>query len=286
MRRNTGAMFALPALLVMAALVLYPIVHTLLLSVTDARGTFVGLANFRIMISAPVTATAALNTFWYVGFSIAGQVVAGTAVGILLNRRFRGRAVVRSLTVLPWVVPGIVAATTWFWMLHTEFGIVNHLLVDAGLVERPIGWLTSRDAVMPALVVVNVWKLFPFVAVMVLAGLQAVPEELYEAARVDGATLYDEIRYVMLPHLRPVLAAVGLLLTIWGLNGVTLIYTITRGGPANRTLITPIQILRHAFEAFEFNEAAALSVLFFAVSLVFVAGYVRLTGRAEGGGLS
>ena len=163
-------------------------------------------------------------------------------------------------------------------MYHNEFGIINYILTASHAVDAPLGWLTSRDLVMPALIAVNVWKLFPFVAIMVLAGLQSVPETLYEAARIDGANFWGEVRHVMLPHLRPVLVALTLLLVIWGLNAITIIYTMTRGGPANRTLITPIQIFRHAFELFQFNEAAALSVMFFGVAAVIVAIYIRAFG--------
>ena len=185
----------------------------------------------------------------------------------------------RSLTLIPWVVPGIVAATTWAWMFHTEFGIINYMLTATDVIDAPVGWLTDRDTVMPAMIAINVWKLFPFVAVMVLAGLQTVPKELYESARVDGASFWDEVRHVMLPSIRPVLVAITLLLLIWGLNAITIIYTITRGGPANRTLITPIQIFRQAFELFQFNQAAALSVMFFAVTIVFVAIYISPSAR-------
>jgi multiple sugar transport system permease protein len=276
-----GPLFALPALVAIALLVVYPIVYTVWLSVTDASGAFVGLENFRTIAAADVTSIAAINTVYYVGASIAGQIVLGTAAGILLNRRFRGRGVARSLTLIPWVVPSIVAATTWFWMLHSEFGIVNHLLIATGVVAQPIGWLTNGSTVMPAMIAINIWKLFPFVAIMVLAGLQAIPEALYESARIDGASFLDEVRYIMLPQLRTVLVTVVLLLTIWGLNAVTVIYAITRGGPANRTLTTPIQILRHAFEALEVNQAAALSAMYFAASLVAVAAYVRFVAARE-----
>ena len=283
---NRGALFALPALLAIAVLVVYPVIYTAWLSVTDASGAFVGLDNFRAIAESSVTAIAAINTVYFVAISIVGQVVLGTAAGILLNRRFRGRGVVRSLTLIPWVVPSIVAATTWFWMLHSEFGIVNEVLTASGIVSQPVGWLTNGSTVMPAMIVINIWKLFPFVAVMVLAGLQTVPEELYESARIDGASFLDEVRYIMLPQLRPVLLTVMLLLTIWGLNAVTVIYTITRGGPANRTLITPIQILRHAFEALEVNQAAALSAMYFAVSLIVVAIYIRVAATRDDEALS
>jgi hypothetical protein len=122
---------------------------------------------------------------------------------------------------------------------------------------------------------INVWKLFPFVAIMVLAGLQSIPNDLYEAARVDGASFWEEVRYVMLPGVRPVIVAVTLLLVIWGLNSITIIYAITRGGPANKTLITPIQIFRLAFESVRLNQAAALSVMFFTVVIVIVIIYIR-----------
>jgi multiple sugar transport system permease protein len=279
---NRGPLFVLPALGVMAVLVAYPIVYTAWLSVTDPGGAFVGFENFRAIAESSVTSTAAINTVYFVAGSIAGQVGLGTVAGILLNRRFRARGVVRSLLLIPWVVPSIVAATTWFWMLHSEFGIVNQALTATGIVGQPVGWLTNGSTVMPAMIAINIWKLFPFVAVMVLAGLQTVPEELYESARIDGASFWDEVRYIMLPQLRPVLVTVVLLLTIWGLNAVTVIYAITRGGPANRTLTTPIQILRQAFEALEVNQAAALSAMYFAVSLIVVAIYVRfVAGRDD-----
>jgi multiple sugar transport system permease protein len=276
-----GWVFVAPALFVLALLIVYPLVHTVLVSLTDESGEFVGMANYRTMAGSPLTRTAVVNTVYYVGASIAGQIVLGTCTGILLNQAFRGRGLVRALTLVPWIVPGIVAATTWAWMFHGEFGIVNGMLAGAGLVDAPVGWLTDPDTAMPALVVINVWKLFPFVATMVLAALQSVPAELYESARVDGATFWDEVRHVMLPGIRPVLAAVTLLLLIWGLNAITIVYTVTRGGPANRTLIVPLQIYRHAFEAFRPHEAAALAVLFFAAALGFVALYVR---RATGAG--
>lgn len=281
MRHNQGVLFVLPAIIVLAILVAYPIVYTGILSVTDQTGEYVGLKNYAAMTKARVTTQAVKNTVYYVLGSIVLQVVLGTLTGILLNQEFRGRGIVRSLALIPWVVPGIVAATTWAWMFHTEFGIINYMLTVSSVIDAPVGWLTDRNTVMPAMIAINGWKLFPFVAVMVLAGLQTVPNELYESARVDGASFWDEVRHVMLPSIRPVLVAITLLLLIWGLNAITIIYTITRGGPANRTLITPIQIFRQAFELFQFNQAAALSVMFFAVTIVFVAIYIAAFGASK-----
>lgn len=281
-RNSTGLVFVLPALIVLAMLIAYPVAYTGLLSVTDRQGEFVGLTNFRSVLSARATPQAFWNTIWFVGGSIVFQVILGTATAILLNQSFFGRGIVRSITLIPWVVPGIVAATTWAWMFHTEFGIINYMMTGTGIIPEPIGWLTNGNTVMPVLIAINVWKLFPFVAIMVLAGLQSIPNDLYEAARVDGANFWQEVRFIMIPQVRSVIVAVTLLLVIWGLNSITIIYAITRGGPANRTLITPIQIFRLAFESTQFNQAAALSVIFFAVALVIVIIYIRALASAPG----
>jgi len=281
-RQSTGLIFVLPALLVLTMLIAYPLAYTGVLSVTDQQGAFVGTSNFATVLAARATPQAFWNTVYFVGVSIIFQVLLGTAAAILLNQNFAGRAIVRSITIIPWVVPGIVAATTWAWMFHTEFGIINYMMTAPGLIEAPVGWLTNRDTVMPVLIAINVWKMFPFVTVMVLAGLQSIPNDLYEAARIDGANIWEEIWHIMLPQVRSVITAVTLLLVIWGLNSITIIYAITRGGPANRTLITPIQIFRLAFDAVQFNQAAALSVLFFAVASVIVFIYVKLVQTPSG----
>ncbi|MCZ8097556.1 MAG: carbohydrate ABC transporter permease [Alsobacter sp.] len=282
MRSNVGLVFALPALIVLFMLIAYPVAYTGVLSVTNDQGQFTGLQNFADVLRPRVTTQALWNTLWWVAGSIFFQVILGVAAAILLNQNFFGRAIVRSIALIPWVIPGIVAATTWAWMFHTEFGIINAMLTSAGALDEPVGWLTRGNTVLPAMIAINVWKLFPFVAIMVLAGLQSIPNELYEAARVDGASYWDEVRHIMLPQIRPVITAVTLLLVIWALNSITIIYAITKGGPANRTLITPIQIFRLAFENVEFNQAAALSVMFFGIVMVVVFIYIRALANQPG----
>jgi multiple sugar transport system permease protein len=279
---RVGLYFALPALIVLFMLIAYPVAYTGILSVTDNKGNFEGLSNFAAVLKPKVTAQALYNTVIWVFGSIVFQVILGVATAILLNQNFPGRGIVRSIALIPWVVPGIVAATCWAWMFHTEFGIINYMLTGPGIIEKPIGWLTNKDTVLPVLIAINVWKLFPFVAIMVLAGLQSIPNDLYEAARVDGATFWDEVWHISIPGVRPVIVAVTLLLVIWALNSITIIYAITRGGPANKTLITPIQIFRLAFENVAFNQAAALSVMFFAVVIVIVFIYIKVLASQPG----
>jgi multiple sugar transport system permease protein len=260
---NPGYLFVLPGLLVLGVMILYPLLDTIRLSLTDAEGGFVGAENFQKVLSARATKLATYNTFFYVGFSIVFCLIFGTIAGILLDRQFRGRGLVRSIVLIPWIVPGIVAATTWAWMFHYEFGIINYGLQTLGIIDKPLGWLTDAQLVKPSLVAVEVWKMFPFVALMVLAALQGIDQTLYEAARIDGASFRHEVRYIMVPHIGGVLASVTLLLLIWGFNGVTIIYAMTGGGPANRSLILPIRIFKEAFESFNFNRAAALSLVLF-----------------------
>ena len=276
---RTGLLSALPALVVLFMLIAYPVAYTGLLSVTDNRGNLVGLDNFG-RHPPRVTAQALVNTVYALG-SIVFQVILGVAAAILLNQNFRGRAIVRSITLIPWVIPGIVAATCWAWMFHTEFGIINYMMTGPAccradrLAHQPRHGDAGDDRHQCV-------EAFPFVAIMVLAGLQSIPNDLYEAARVDGANFWQEVWYVSLPGVRPVIVAVTLLLVIWGLNAITIIFAITRGGPANRTLITPIQIFRLAFESVQFNQAAALSVMFFAVTIVIVFLYIRVLASQPG----
>lgn len=279
----TGLWFISPAMVVLALLIAYPLVYTVILSFTNTHGAFTD-RNYLNVLRPSDTRTSFINLFYWVVGSIVFDLVLGTATALLLNQKFPGRSAVRAIALIPWVVPSIVAAMTWAWMFHAEFGIINYMLMGAHLIGKPIGWLTDIHTVMGVMVAINVWKLFPFVAIMVLAGLQAIPDELYEAARVDGANFWQETWNVTLPQVRGVIIAVTLLMVIWGLNSVTLIYAITQGGPANATLITPILIFRLAFQSFQFNQAAALSVIFFLLTALIVAVYIKMfAGIREAG---
>jgi multiple sugar transport system permease protein len=275
--------FILPAVALLAAFIVYPLISTIQLSFTNSSGAWVGAENYIQIIESERTARATLNTIYFVVASIILQLILGTAAGILLNERFKGQAIVRTLTLIPWIIPGIVGAMTWAWMFHTDYGVINSILLSLGIVDEPVRWLTNPNVVLPALTVVNVWKMFPFVAIMVLAGLQSISQSLYEAARVDGATFWEEVRYITLPQLRTILMSISLLLIIAGVNSITIIYAMTRGGPADRSLITSIQIFVEAFQYFNFNQASALSIMFFAISTVFIATHIWVDRRAREG---
>ena len=273
-------LFTLPVSLFLLAFIAFPLFTNLRLSLTTPGGALTG-RYFAALFKDRSLWASVLTTVIYVGGSVALQLVLGTAVGIALDRPTRLRGVVRSIILVPWVVPGIVAALTWAWMYHGDFGILSRLLIDLGVADARQGLLTRPATVLPALIAVNVWKMFAFVAVMVLAGLQGIDPSLYEAARVDGSSFWHEVRWIMLPGLRGVLVSILLLLTIWGFNSVTIIYAMTQGGPADLTLILPLHVYRMGFSFFNFNAAAAESILLFAILAALIAVYLRLFSHRE-----
>jgi multiple sugar transport system permease protein len=207
-------------------------------------------------------------------------VVAITGLGLLaallLNERFAGRSLVRSAILIPWIIPGIVAAVTWKWLYHPNFGMVNHLLTGLGLTPTYTNWLADLRWALPAVLLVNIWKSFPFAMMMLLAGLQSAPADLYEAARVDGATAPQRLIYLTLPLLRPVLLVVALLLTIWNLSTFTYIYVLTGGGPVRQTEVLGVYIYAMAFQNFKFGQAAAAAVILFIIATLLSVAYLRV----------
>jgi multiple sugar transport system permease protein len=274
-------LFTLPVSLFLLTFILFPLFTNIRLSLTDPTGALTS-ANFAAMLRDHTVWASLWVTVVYVGGSVLLQILVGTSVGIALDQPMRLRGLVRSIILVPWVVPGIVAATTWAWMYHGDFGIISRALIDLGISNARQGLLTHPHTVLPALIAVNVWKMFAFVAVMVLAGLQGIDITLYEAARVDGSSFWDELRYITLPGIRHVLVSILLLLTIWGFNSITIIYAMTQGGPAELSLILPLHVYRMGFSFFNFNAAAAESIFLFLILTILIAVYLKLfTSRRE-----
>lgn len=276
MQAREGALFTLPVALFIVVFILFPLVYNVWLSLFGGDGNFAG-AKYYVQALTDSSVWESLRvTFIYAGASVFFQMVLGLTVGIALDREFVGRGATRSIILIPWVVPGAVAATTWEWMYNGNFGIISRALIDMGVVGARRGILTIPSTVLLALIIVNVWKMFPFVAVMVLAGLQSVDRTLYEAARVDGSNFLQEVRFIMLPSLRYVLISQLLLLTIWAFNGITLIFTMTRGGPDDLSMILPLRIYNEGFQYFFFHKAAAESIILFVILAVLIGVYVKL----------
>jgi len=242
---------------------------------------FVGLANYQHLAQDPVFWLTLWNSFVWVFGSVVLQFAAGFAAALLLHQAFLGRAVVRTVALLPWIIPGVVVGLIWEWLYQPNYGVINDLLVKAGWMHERVAWLSSPDLAMAAVVFANVWRGIPFFAIMLLAGLQAIPGELYEAARIDGAGVVDRFWHVTLPLLRPIIVVATATRIIWTFNYADLIFVMTSGGPANATQITSTYTLLQAYSNLDFGYAAALSVVLLLVMLAFTAAYLRVTHGVE-----
>jgi len=283
----TGYAYLVPAALCLLATVVVPIAKAIQMSLyndvlfkpQDYR--FIGLANYMRLAQDPVFWLTLWNSFVWVFGSVVLQFVAGFAAALLLHQAFTGRAVVRTVVLLPWIIPGVVVGLIWEWLYQPNYGVINDLLINAGWLHDRVAWLSNPDLAMAAVVFTNVWRGIPFFAIMLLAGLQAVPEELYEAARIDGAGVLDRFWHVTLPLMRPIIVVATATRIIWTFNYADLIFVMTSGGPANATQITSTYTLLQAYSNLDFGYAAALSVVLLLVMLAFTAAYLRVTKGVE-----
>jgi len=242
---------------------------------------FVGLANYVHLVEDPVFWLSLWNSFVWVFGSVILQFIAGFAAALLLHRAFVGRGLLRTLTLLPWIIPGVVVGLIWEWLYQPNYGVINDLLIKTGWLHDRVAWLSNPDLAMGAVVFTNVWRGIPFFAIMLLAGLQAVPEELYEAARIDGAGVWARFWHVTLPLMRPIIVVATATRIIWTFNYADLIFVMTSGGPANATQITSTYTLMQAYSNLDFGYAAALSVVLLIIMLAFTAAYLRVTRGVE-----
>ncbi len=285
--RLLGIALVAPALALIFGLVLYPFAYSVLLSFQSydlQRGLtgWIGLASYeRIIISVDYQSALWASVIWTVG-SISGQVVAGLAIAHLLNMPLRGQGLARSLIILPWAVSGLVVAFIWRWLLNDVYGLVNYALVSAHVIQQPITFFGTPTMAMSALVVVNIWRGIPFMALVFLGGLQTIPHERYEAAKVDGANWWQEFVHITLPGLRHVIIVVVVLRTIWVFNWFDLPWLLTGGGPLKSTQTLPLLAYTTAFRASQFSQAAAISVTMFLVLLLFVIVFFRVVREEEG----
>jgi multiple sugar transport system permease protein len=270
------ALLVLPALALRLLTAVWPMIETVDWSFrrVDAMGAgrYVGLANFSRFATDPVMTGSLSFSFVFVGASTALQIVLGFLVALLLNATFRGRQVARTINLIPWAVPLIVAAMGFRWLLDGDYGLVNDIIMRLGF--QPVNWLIGVDTARGAVIAANVWRNTPFIAIIFLAGLQGIPQDLYEAAQLDGASRLDLLRFITLPLVLPLVITMSVFFAIWQLASFDLIYGMTEGGPGFATSVLAWQIYKQAFQAFNFGYASAISVVLLGViALVGAAGY-------------
>ena len=256
-----------PALAATTFLVLLPVVETFWLSLHDVilfrprSAPFVGLANYALAVADPVFWSSLGNSVVWVGCAVSLQFALGLSTALLLNRSFAWRGVARALVVVPWALPSVIICLIWTWMLDFNLGVLNEVGVRLGLLNEPVAWLAQPNTAMAAVILAVVWQGFPFFAVTLLAGMQAIPLDLYEAASIDGAGPVGRFRYVTLPGLAGVIATTLLLRMIWVANSLDLIFVMTGGGPGTATQTLPLHAFLTAWSGGNYGQGSALAVI-------------------------
>lgn len=281
-----GILLLLPAMLLLAGLTLYPVLYGVWLSLHHKHSFFpqqswAGLENYWFLLADPEFSESVWRGVVYSVSTIALQIIIGVGAALVLNQYFPGRSLVRGIVLFPYVIPTVVAVILWKWLLNNQFGLVNYGMVKLGLTDEPINWM-GHTYIMTSLILISVWQFFPFVVLAVLARLQTIPTELYEAACVDGAGALSRFFHVTLPQLASVLFIVVLLRTIWMFTKFDTVWLMTQGGGAEKYIRTlPVYAYLRAFHYYEAGTGAAASVVMFLLLVVFAAVYFAMFRREE-----
>lgn len=269
----------LPALITLFIIVIYPFLHSIIISFLkwspiSPSHRFVGINNYIKVITNPNFFIAIRNTFFYAIGGAVGKIIIGFALAMIVNMKFKGRGLARALLMLPWVVPITSAATTWRWMYDTT-GIFNKILLNIHMVSHPINFLGDKNYALISILIVGIWRGYPMFMLMILAGLQSIPQQLYEAAEVDGANMWQKFWCITVPSLRFVLRIAIILSVIWSFNAFNLIWLMTKGGPSGSTHILNTLSYEFAFTRMTYGRAASLAVITLVLLAVFLYFYVK-----------
>ena len=262
-----------PVVIYILCVMVFPFCWALYVSFTDKRigvdGAFVGLRNYIELLRDPIFLMSIVRTFIFTGGSVILKLIFGIAMAVVLNEKLRCRNIVRSILLLPWTLPTVVVVLVWQWMFSDVGGVLNALLQMAGL-SKPVLWLAKPGMAMFSVILVNVWKGTPFIALSVLAGLQNISPEYYEAASIDGATVIQKFVRITLPLLRDVIFLAALMTTIWTLNNFEVIWLLTKGGPSNATNVAAVYSYITAFRNNNLSKAISISVLFLPIMIILI----------------
>ena len=285
-REWTAYLFLAPGLLLFSLFTVFALGFAFYLtfhewSIIEPDKPFVGLDNYKDMIHDERFRRSIFNTLYFTGASVPLGMLVGLGIALLLNQPLRGRGILRTLYFLPVVTPFVVVSIIWKWLYNGDFGLFNYYLLKTNLIDEPLAWLADKQLAMPAVVLMTVWSSVGFSMVVYLAGLQSIPEELYEASRVDGAGWWARLRHITLPLLAPT----TLFLLVMGIIGsfqvFTQIFVMTSGGPVDRTTTMVFFIYESAFKFYEMGYASTLAFLLFLMLLGFTALQLRLYRKAD-----
>lgn len=288
-RRYSGFLYFLPMLLMILFFAVYPLAETFRLSMFKVRlsgeEVFVGLENYRRMFEDPLFGQVMRQTLVWVVANVGMVLFLSIGLGLLLYPDFRGKQWIMTILLIPWALPYVISAVGWRWMYDPLYGHLNSLLLGLNLIEKPIGWLVDRRLVLPAVAACRVWTALPFCTLTVLSGLYSIPEELYRAARMDGASTWQVFRRITLPLLYPVLTILVVVQSIWTFNSFDMIFIMTGGGPIYSSEILVTNIYRQGFKFFQEGYASAMAVFDFVILTAGTGLYMYLNRRLGLGGI-
>ncbi len=282
-----GNLLYLPAILIVLGIVFFPMAYAFVMSFTGYRinkpvMNFIGIASYSKVLHDPNFWKALGRSMVFTCFSLGLQIIVGLALASLLNHKLlRCKMLFRALAITPWLIPTVAVAMVFRWMFNDLYGIINRFLQDGHIIDGPFAWLANPTGAMVVLILANIWRGTPLLLTMFLAAMQGIPNDIYEAAEVDGATGWQRFTHITLPLLMPVMLVSGVLRFIWTFNFYDLPWVLTGGGPANATQTTPLYAYQRAFSSYRIGEGSAITMLLFLILLVFAVIYFKLRSRQD-----
>jgi multiple sugar transport system permease protein len=269
------ALWLLPVLVFVAIFTIFPVAHALWTSLHQVMLLFpdqdwVGLENYRNVITGEYFAVALKNSLLFTLFSAPVVVVLGTAAALFLDRDFPGVTVLRSIVLLPWVLPGAISAVLWTWMFHPSWGVINSLLRKLDLIDRSIPWLNDPSLAFLSVVVAHVWTQIPFTIILVMAALSTLPRETMEAALIDGATSAQRFAHIVFPHIKAIIVVLLIYNALTAFTSYDLVYAMTGGGPGTATTLLSFQIWKESFSMYDFGAGSAVAFIVVAISALLI----------------
>jgi multiple sugar transport system permease protein len=285
--RTLGYLFLFPAIVVIVGLVAYPFVSAILMTfqakTAGAPGRFIGWENYRELLNSEQFIRTVLNTIVYTGVGVATKFALGLAMALVLNQERFCNNLFRAFLLIPWAIPTVMSALNWRWIFDDSSGLINNVLVRLNLIDEAISWLSNPHLAMFSVMLVVIWQGTPFFTMSFLAGLQAIPKELYEAAEIDGASVRQQFSHITLPRLQPVFITAVMLSTILTASGLQIVYILTNGGPSDRTMIFPVLAYNLALGgAQRLGMGATVSLFFFPALVLFIVFLTRRMLREKG----
>jgi trehalose/maltose transport system permease protein len=289
-RVRSAWLFLTPMLVVLALVAAWPLLRTIYLGFTDAnllkmeQAKWIGLQNFTGeygLFKDDAWWNAVWNTLYFTFFTVVIETILGMAIALVLNRTFPGRGLVRAAVLIPWAIPTVVSAKMWSWMLNDQFGLINHILLALGLIDAPLAWTADPDLLMTSVILVDVWKTTPFMALLILAALQMLPKECYEAAQVDGVHPVKVFFKVTLPLIRPALMVAIIFRALDAIRIFDLVYVLT--GTRDQSMTMSVYARQQLIEFQEVGYGSAASTLLFFIVALLTVIYIVL-GRVKLGG--